>query len=341
MSRYKVESPQSPPLLTIPATPDMSALQLMVSRLAKGLFHKAVLESGGQFPGIKGNARTLAQAEQVGIAFGVTAKAADLAALRAMSATDIQVFSNSFPQEKNIDGYVLPDQIDILFRAGQAADIPVITGTNSDEQTMNPPGFATTLAAFQAQSMVFGSFAAEVQSLYHVTDDASAFAVRFLVVQDFETSWQPYVLARTMRAKYTSKPYVYLFNRVPPYYPEQRNYTEAADPTMLGAYHTLEQFYLYNNLRQWPRPYTAVDLRLADIGSTYLVNFATSGDPNQPVTTTDAGNVVPQWPAFAPTGGQLMLLGDVIAPAAPPNQAALDLFDRVWLQKMGRPLAFQ
>jgi len=48
-----------------------------------------------------------------------------------------------------------------------------------------------------------------------------------------------------------------------------------------------------------------------------------------------------QWPAFAPTGGQLMLLGDVIAPAAPPNQAALDLFDRVWLQKMGRPLAFQ
>jgi para-nitrobenzyl esterase len=144
-----------------------------------------------------------------------------------------------------------------------------------------------------------------------------------------------------MRAKYTSKPYVYLFNRVPPYYPEQRNYTEAADPTMLGAYHTLEQFYLYNNLRQWPRPYTAVDLRLADIGSTYLVNFATSGDPNQPVTTTDAGNVVPQWPAFAPTGGQLMLLGDVIAPAAPPNQAALDLFDRVWLQKMGRPLAFR
>ena len=51
--------------------------------------------------------------------------------------------------------------------------------------------------------------------------------------------------------------------------------------------------------------------------------------------------MVPQWPAFAPTGGQLMLLGDVIAPAAPPNQAALDLFDRVWLQKMGRPLAFQ
>jgi carboxylesterase type B len=67
----------------------MSALQLMVSRLAKGLFHKAVLESGGQFPGIKGNARTLAQAEQSGIAFAVTAKAADLAALRAMSATDI------------------------------------------------------------------------------------------------------------------------------------------------------------------------------------------------------------------------------------------------------------
>jgi hypothetical protein len=80
---------------------------------------------------------------------------------------------------------------------------------------------------------------------------------------------------------------------------------------------------------------------LADICSIYIINFATSGDPNRPVTTTAAGNVLPQWPAFAATDGQLMLLGDVIAPAAPANRAAMELFDRVWAQKLGRPLAFQ
>ena len=315
---------------------------LMTSPLAKGLFHKALLGSGGVFPGARGNSRTLAQAEASGSAFAVTAKAANLAALRSMLASDLQAISNGFPPGHNIDGYVLPDQVDLVFRAGKAADIPIMTGSNSDEQTVFPPGFATTLAGFQTTAAsVFGAGAAQVQSMYGVTDDASAAAVRFILPRDFELAWQPYTLARTMVTGSTSKVYLYLFNRVPPYYPEQRNYTEAADPATLGAYHTIEQVYLYNNLAQTPRPYTAVDLRLADIASTYLVNFATSGDPNVPVTTTADGNAVPQWPAFTVPGGRLMLLGDVIAPASEPQQAALDLFDAIFVQNLGRPLAFQ
>jgi para-nitrobenzyl esterase len=315
---------------------------LMASPLAKGLIHRAVLESGGTIPGIRGNARTLAQAEQGGVAFAATAKAADLAALRAMEAADLQVLSNTYPAAEIVDGYVLPDQIDKIFRAGQALDIPVLAGSNSDDQTVFPPGFATTLAAFQAtSSALFGASAGQVQSFYNVTDDASAAAVRFIMPEDFQSSWQPYTLARTMTAKYKAKAYLYLFNRVPPYYPDQVNYAEAADPTTLGAYHTLEQPYFYSNLEAWPRPYTATDVLLSDITSTYLVNFATSGDPNAPLTTTAAGNALPQWPVFANTGGQLMMLGDAIAPAAEPHQAALDLFDSVFAQTLGRPLSFQ
>ena len=78
---------------------------------------------------------------------------------------------------------------------------------------------------------------------------------------------------------------------------------------------------------------------LADIGSTYIVNFATSGDPNRPVTTTAAGNVLPQWPAFEGPNSQLMLLGDVIARAALANRASMELFDDVWTQKLGHPPA--
>ncbi len=317
-----------------------NAHALMASPLAKGLFHKAVLESGAAFAGVGGDARTLAQAEQAGLTFATTAKATNLAALRAMLATDLQTFSNSYAAREIVDGVVLPDQIDKVFRAGQAMDIPVLAGSNSDD--VFPPGFATTLAGFQTQAQaILGALAPQVQSFYKVTDDASAAAARFALVLDFQFSWQPNTLVRTMAAKYSSKAYLYLFNRVPPYYPDQVNYTEAAEPAALGAYHTLEQVYLYNNLATWPRPYTAVDLRLADVASSYLVNFASSGDPNKPIATTTAGTVLPQWPAFALASGQLMLLGEVIAPQAVPNQAALEFFDGIYVQKLGRPLAFQ
>jgi para-nitrobenzyl esterase len=325
---------------------------LMTSPLARGLFHKALIESGPQFPGVRGDVRTLAQAEIEGVTFAATAKAPNLAALRAMSAPDVQAFSNTYTAGPTIDGYVLPDQTDRVFRSHQAADVPVIVGSVSDEQIAARapdvpvgsmgPGSGETFAAFQANGQtLFPAFAEEVRAFYGVTDDASAFAVRFRQVHDFQFGWQVYTLARTMNATTTSKAYVYFFNRVPPYYDYQRNYLEATDPTTAGSFHTLEQLYLYNNLDRWPRPYTDVDRRLADICSTYIVNFATSGDPNRPVTTTAAGNVLPQWPAFAGIDGQLMLLGDIIAPAAPANRAAMELFDRVWAQKLGRPLAFQ
>ena len=325
---------------------------LMTSALAKGLFHKALLGSGPQFPGIRGDVRTLAQGETQGAAFGAAAKAPNLAALRALSATDVQALSNTYPAGPNIDGYVLPDQADRVFRSRQAVDIPVMVGSMADEQiAARPgnapagslgPGFGETFAAFQASSLgAFGALAEQVRSFYGVTDDASAFAVRYRLGQDFQFGWQVYTLARAMNATTSSKAYVYFFSRVPPYYDDQRNYLEAADPTTAGSYHTLEQVYLYNNLDRWPRPYTDVDRRLADIGSTYLVNFATSGDPNRPVTTTDAGDALPHWPAFAVTEGQLMVLGDVIAPAAPANRAAMEFFDGVFVQKLGRPLAFQ
>jgi para-nitrobenzyl esterase len=294
----------------------------------------------------------LAQAEIQGAAFAAAAKAPDLAALRAMLATDVQALSNTYTAGPTIDGYVLPDQTDRVFRSHQAADVPVIVGSVSDEQIAARapdvpvgsmgPGSGETFAAFQASSQtLFPAFAEEIRAFYGVTDDASAFAVRYRELHDFQFGWQVYTLARTMNATTSSKAYVYFFNRVPPYYDYQRNYLEATDPTTAGSFHTLEQLYLYNNLDRWPRPYTDVDRRLADIASTYVVNFATSGDPNRPVTTTAAGNVLPQWPAFAASDGQLMLLGDVIAPAAPANRAAMELFDRVWAQKLGRPLAFQ
>lgn len=53
--------------------------------------------------------------------------------------------------------------------------------------------------------------------------------------------------------------------------------------TKLGAHHSAEIIYVFNNLdiratRDWP--YTAWDRKLADTMSSYWVNFARTGDPN-------------------------------------------------------------
>lgn len=144
-----------------------------------------------------------------------------------------------------------------------------------------------------------------------------------------------------MADRHQSKAYTYLFNRVPPYYATQRNYAEAADLATLCVRHTIEQVNLSNNLVRWPRHYDDVDLRLANIASSYLVNFATSGNPNVPVATTAAGNVLRTWPAMSTSRTQVMSLDDVIAAVPVPYQKAFELFDGVYAQRLGTPLAFQ
>jgi carboxylesterase type B len=46
---------------------------------------------------------------------------------------------------------------------------------------------------------------------------------------------------------------------------------------------------VFNSLEQSDRPFTDVDRRVADMVSSYWVNFVTSGDPN--------GKGLPAWPA--------------------------------------------
>jgi hypothetical protein len=55
--------------------------------------------------------------------------------------------------------------------------------------------------------------------------------------------------------------FVYHFNRVPPYYPDQHD-LELHPPSLFGSHHGSEQVYLYNNLDALPRPDTSARLRL-------------------------------------------------------------------------------
>ena len=130
---------------------------LMASPLAKGLFQRAIGESGGQFSPMK----SLADAEKAGRQFaaslGVSADADALKALRAKPAEELLKASDTPTASPDVDGWVLPEEINTIFAAGKQNDVPLIVGSNADEGTTLAPQLAQTTAT------VFGS---RIQQLY-------------------------------------------------------------------------------------------------------------------------------------------------------------------------------
>jgi para-nitrobenzyl esterase len=85
--------------------------------------------------------------------------------------------------------------------------------------------------------------------------------------------------------------YTYFFDRAIPW-PEHPEF---------GAFHSGEIPYVFHNLSQLKRPWEPIDKSLANIVSSYVVNFARKGDPNGPG--------LPPWPAFDPANYTTMRLG--------------------------------
>jgi para-nitrobenzyl esterase len=119
----------------------MSVGSLVASPLAKGLFQRAILESG---TGVAVGINTRDSARVVGFryadALGVAGAGPDaLAHLRALSADTILAASLHLgPQGSPIfwpvvDGWVLPHPVDSALSLGKANIVPIIVGSNRDE----------------------------------------------------------------------------------------------------------------------------------------------------------------------------------------------------------------
>ncbi|MEI9905605.1 MAG: carboxylesterase family protein [Asticcacaulis sp.] len=123
---------------------------LLTTPLARGLFQKAIEESGT--PQFGFSARTLAQNEAMGVALaGQFSHAAPnsaqaLADLRAALARDLQTAGDKLQapledqsfiwDQATVDGYVLPRAPEEVFRAGEAAKVPLLIGVSARELTL-------------------------------------------------------------------------------------------------------------------------------------------------------------------------------------------------------------
>ena len=114
---------------------------LMTSPLAKGLFQRAIEQSGTVIIGGRATA-TLAEVEQAGVLLAAKLNAPPTGAIRAMrtlSAADLLKASPPYggggparPQP-DVDGYVLPRSPTEVFRNGQEAPVPLMTGNTGRE----------------------------------------------------------------------------------------------------------------------------------------------------------------------------------------------------------------
>ena len=113
----------------------LSVLAQLVSPSARGLFQRAIVESGTYDPAQP----SLASAESSGAAFAATAGCASntaagtAACLRRLPVSTILETENAGGYYPSIDSAVLPQPVGAALAAGQFSHVPVIIGTNHDE----------------------------------------------------------------------------------------------------------------------------------------------------------------------------------------------------------------
>jgi len=289
------------------------AATLIGSPLAKGLFHRAIAQSGGWMGMGMAPMGTLARAEEVGAKAIADAGIASIADLRAKPAQE--VFTSIRGGGLVVDGYFIPEDLSLTFANGRQNAVDLLVGSNQDEGTFfQRPGLTAEQFTTQAKQR-FGVLADAFLKLYPAADETQA-AQSYLASFSDEAAWHMRKFAE-LQAKRGNSAFVYYFTRVPPTPP---------DRSSRGATHVAEIPYMFDNLAAGP-PWTDVDRQLATTMSSYWANFARKGDPNGPG--------LPPWPAYRnAAAGKVQILGDTVTTEAVsvPSTATLGYFDSAYQQ---------
>lgn len=279
---------------------------LMGSPRTKGLFQRAIAESGAWLGLSVAHTATLAEAEQAGLKTAENLHAATLADLRALPAAE--VLRGGRGGGPIVDGYFLPEDVGKVFAEGRQNDVPVLLGSNKDEGTffMQP----TTAAKFTENAhRRYGDMAGEFLKLYPAASDEEANESQLRAFRDeLGFVMRNWAALQTKTGK--SRAYLYYFTHEPP--PMQGASPRGGRGS--GATHGSEAAYVFENLLP-PRPWTDLDRQVADTISSYWVNFATSGNPN--------GKGLVTWPAFNDRKNERLVLGDKIEAGPGLTQAQL------------------
>jgi para-nitrobenzyl esterase len=306
----------------------MAIASLVASPQSKGLFRRAISESGAWMGlGMAANGmRTRAQAEEVGLKAANDAGVHTVAELRAMSSSDVTAKFRSAGMI--VDGWIIPEDPSLTFASAKQNAVDVLVGSNKDESFF---AASTTPEQFEQQAKErWGALADQYLQLYpHTTAEEAARSTAESVGDG--TFWHMRLYADYQAAKGKAA-WLYYFTQNPP--------APAGRPP-LPATHAAEVPYVFANLGAPPlfpdrsvpelAAASAPDKQLADRMASYWVNFARSGDPNAPG--------LPKWQPHQPRAADRAMILDADPSSEHlPSAARLALFDKQYegvLQRLG------
>lgn len=290
----------------------MSVSSLMCAPGARGLFQRAICESGVIMAPVKSGDDAMilmpsqGLAERRGIKFLKKLGVQDINAARALSAEQIQKASGDFSPDAPVDGQtVLGDQYE-LFEAGRFADVPFLAGWNTDDGGMFAPQKATSTEFVRMIRAMMGPSADAILAAYpHATGAQAQQSTRELVRDAFFV-WPATARARLLARHGRSKAFLYRFD-----------YRAGNEPN--GPAHAAEIRYVFGNLGGLSKSPSPADRAISEQMMAYWVNFAKTGNPN--------GSGLPQWPSFDDRAAKVQRLGRNVEAEPLPDPAKVKALD--------------
>ncbi|MET0308709.1 MAG: carboxylesterase family protein [Sphingomonas sp.] len=279
----------------------LSVEYLLASPPARGLFDKAIVQSGYLFttPELRTARYEEQSAEGIGATLATKLGAPDIAALRAMDARELvnAAAMAGYAPYGTIDGKILKRQLVDTFDRGEQARVPLIAGFNSGEvrslRFLLPPLPASSQAYEAGVRARYGDLADSYLKLYPPRDLEQ---MQLAATRDAVFGWTAERLVRK-QAALGQPSYLYFFSHS---YPSEL----AAD---LAAFHASEVPFVFNTAANtpagWPRiPDTAGERKFAAAMLDYWTSFARNAAP--------AATGAPAWKPFS-AGGAYMAFADM------------------------------